>query len=364
MKMIIAGGGTGGHLFPGIAIAKEFMGRDKLNSVLFVGSKRGIENRVLPKEGFPLHTLRIEGFSGLSMQTVKSLMLLPGAFLSSFLVIRKYKPDVILGIGGYSSGPLVLMGVWMKRLCFIQEQNIFPGKTNRFLGRRVKKVFTAFPHSDQYFAAKALCVGNPVRKEITSLGEKKQKGRFTVLVFGGSLGAHTINKAVTEALPKLADMRDKIHFIHQSGEKDAKWVIECYRGFSAEVVPFIDKMEDAYRDADMVICRAGATTLAELTHCKKPAVLIPYPFAAENHQEKNARSLTEAGAAFLLKNKRADGNVIAKFICHIFSHKTHADKMSTRIGKFAKDNSAEQIIDCILRTLDTKQKENKDFEKQ
>jgi len=351
MKMIIAGGGTGGHLFPGLAIAREFVDRSKANSVLFVGSKRGIENRVLPKAGFPLHTLRIEGFRGVSMQTVKSLMLLPGAFISSFLAIRKYDPDVILGVGGYSSGPLVLMGVWMKRLCFIQEQNIFPGKTNRFLGRQVKKVFTAFPQSDKYFDGKALCVGNPVRKEITAIGTRlgtKSKKGFTVLVFGGSLGAHTINKAVTNALPKLVDIRDKISFIHQTGEMDAKWVMESYSGFSAEVVTFIEKMEDAYMDADMIICRAGATTLAELTHCRKPAVLIPYPFAAENHQEKNARSLARAGAVFFLKNKRADGDVLAKLIRHMFSHRAYAEKMSVKIGKFAKKNSAGQIVDYII----------------
>jgi len=361
MKMIIAGGGTGGHLFPGLAVAQEFMGRSKANSVLFVGSKRGIENRVIPKAGFPLHTLHIEGFRGLSMQTIKSLMLLPGAFISSFLAIRKFDPDVILGVGGYSSGPLVLMGVWMKRLCFIQEQNIFPGKTNRFLGSRVKKVFTAFPQSDKYFGGKGACVGNPVRKEITAIGYTKSEKGFTVLVFGGSLGAHTINKAVTDALPRLLDIRDKIRFIHQTGEKDAKWVTECYSGFSVEVVPFIEKMEDAYRDASMVICRAGATTLAELTHCRKPAVLIPYPFSAENHQEKNARSLANAGAAFFLKNKRANGEVLAKFIRRMFFHGSHAEKMGVKIGKFAKENSAEHIVDCILQTLNSRREKHEGF---
>jgi len=197
-----------------------------------------------------------------------------------------------------------------------------------------------------------------VRVEILSLPDKNSvsiagldKKRFTVLVFGGSLGAHKINEAVTEALEFLVDIKDEIQFIHQTGETDLPWVKERYSGFCSQVNPFIHKMDEVYSYADMVICRAGASTLAELTHVKKPSLLIPYPFAAENHQEKNARILARAGAAFVLKNSKADGEKIAKIIRHICFHPPK--KMGQRIGKFSKDGSASQIVNFVCKEVDS-----------
>ncbi len=359
MKILIAGGGTGGHLFPALAIAKEFVSMDSGNKVFFVGSRRGIENRVIPKEGFPLHTLKIEGFKRkLSLHTIKVLFLLPMSLLSSFLVIRKFKPDAILGVGGYSSGPVVLMGAIMRYPCYIHEQNIFPGKTNRLLGRMVKTVFLSFPQSDKFFPGRqTLCVGTPLREEILKLGTENNdkrlsegdNGVFTVLIFGGSLGAHNVNMGVVSALEKLTAVKTKLRFIHQTGERDFEDVKKRYAnsGFDAEVFAFIENMAEAYSRADMIICRAGASTLAELAFCGKPALLIPYPFAAENHQEKNARMLSCVGAAFVLSDNRVTGISVAKIITHLINKPALGVKMGNKVREFCKVDSSIKIIDSI-----------------
>jgi UDP-N-acetylglucosamine--N-acetylmuramyl-(pentapeptide) pyrophosphoryl-undecaprenol N-acetylglucosamine transferase len=311
--MIVAGGGTGGHLFPGIAIAEEFLRRDPANRVLFIGTERGLEKKILGGLGFPLRTLKLEGLQGRGpVRVLSSLLKIPGSLLASFRILRTFQPAVVVGVGGYASGPAVLAARLMGLKTAIAEQNAFPGLTNRILGRFVHRIFVTFPASAHWFpASRTRVTGNPIRA--TFLADQTKNGkhdpRFTLLIFGGSQGAHAINRVVMEALGSLGHMKDQIRFIHQTGEKDREAVEDGYRerGFAAEVTPFITDMAAAYRAADLLLCRAGATSIAEITAGGKAAILIPFPFAVNDHQTRNAEILVRAGAAEMIPEKELDG---------------------------------------------------------
>ncbi|MBU1149559.1 MAG: undecaprenyldiphospho-muramoylpentapeptide beta-N-acetylglucosaminyltransferase, partial [Proteobacteria bacterium] len=290
--MIIAGGGTGGHLFPGIAIAEEFLRRDPQNHVLFIGTERGLEKKILGRMGFPLRILKVEGLKGRgALRTAAALLKIPGSLIASFRIIRDFCPDVVIGVGGYASGPAVLAARLMGVKTAIAEQNAIPGLTNRILGRFAQKIFLAFSASKQWFpAGRTRVTGNPIRAAFfeEKTEDRKKDRRFTLLIFGGSQGAHAINRFVIESLDGLLPLKDELRFIHQTGEKDREIVAAAYleRGMEAEVSPFIVDMATAYRSADLLVCRAGATSIAEITAGGKAAILIPFPFAAADHQTR------------------------------------------------------------------------------
>ncbi|HEX9079752.1 MAG TPA: undecaprenyldiphospho-muramoylpentapeptide beta-N-acetylglucosaminyltransferase, partial [Desulfuromonadaceae bacterium] len=333
MRLVIAGGGTGGHLFPGIAVAEEFLARGKGNEVLFIGTEKGIEARILPRLGFRLECIAAAGIRGKGvLSRIKGAAMLFVGFVQAWRVISRFCPDRVLGVGGYASGPVVLAAAGMGIGRAIHEQNAIPGFTNRVLARFVERVFISLTGSERYFpGGKVILTGNPIRKEILAamleganppapsdipLSKRGTGGDFRILVFGGSAGAHSINQAMAAALPFLAGFRDRLVITHQTGENDLGEVKEAYQreGFAARVLAFIDNMAEAYGRADLIVCRAGATTVAEVTACGKPCIFIPYPYAVDDHQRLNAESLLKQGAGFMILDRELSGEGLARLI--------------------------------------------------
>ncbi len=360
MKVVIAGGGTGGHLFPGVALAEELTTRHHNNHVVFVGTRGGIEARVIPQTGFPLELIRARGLKRMALWAMlKGLLVLPLAFLESWRILRSHRPDVVVGVGGYASGPVVL-AAWMQRIpTAIQEQNAYPGITNRILGHLVDVIFIAFEEARRYFPAhRTQLVGNPIRRKLMDnyLRSSVSHDRFTLLVFGGSLGARTLNGRVLDALDSLRDIKDGLHFIHQTGKADVEKVRQGYaeRGFQAEhveVVEFIDDMSAAYARSELVVCRAGATTLAELTVCKKAAILVPFPFAADNHQEINARSLVETGAALMFREAELTGPKLASAIKDLKENPAKLKMMQKKAALLGRPEAAKELADVCVQLM-------------
>jgi len=350
MRCVIAGGGTGGHLFPGIAIAEALLEREPGNQVLFMGTERGIESRVLASGRFPLkmiHAMPIQGRS--VMGKWRALRALPKSLGEAMDILKEFQAEMVLGVGGYASGPGVLAAAFLKMKRAIHEQNVIPGLTNRILKRFSQKIFVSFEETREYFPEKKHVVtGNPIRKEIILSGPSRERGdRFTLLIFGGSAGAHRINMAVMEALPSLQDLRSSLRFIHQTGKEDWLPVSKGYeaKGFEAEVVPFIEEMARCYRRADLVICRSGASTVAELAVCAKAAILIPYPYAAHQHQLINAQKLVDRGAAQMVRDDALEGASLAERIRYLYHHPEERERMEEAIHHIAKPRAAEEIVD-------------------
>lgn len=357
MKLIVAGGGTGGHLFPGIAVAEEFLSRDGSNEVLFVGTERGIEARVLPKLGYRLECIPASGLRGMNLVSrIKGVWQLLDGYRQSRRIIREFRPDIVLGVGGYASGPLVLAAERSELPCFIHEQNALPGLTNRLLAKRVKKVFVSLEESRSHIpGGKSLLTGNPLRRQILEGMQRKRPapesgGSFHLLVFGGSAGAHRINKAMAEALPGLMALRERIVLTHQTGENDLAEVRSAYHrvGLQAEVTPFIDDMAAAYARADLIVCRAGATTIAEVTACGKACVFVPYPYAADDHQRKNAEALVVKEAGFMILDQDLSGETLASLINDLSRDPHKLKTVGANAAALARPEAARVIVDEML----------------
>ena len=360
--MIIAGGGTGGHLFPGIAIAEEFLRRNPAHRILFIGTERGLEKKVLGGLGLPLRTIRVEGIKGRgAMQTPGALAKIPGSLVASFRILREFSPDIVVGVGGYASGPAVLAGRLMGMKTAIAEQNAFPGLTNRILGNFTDRIFLAFSASQRWFPkGRTLVTGNPIRAAflVERPEERKNGPFFTILIFGGSQGAHAINRIVGEALDDLLHLKDRLRFIHQTGESDRETVAEAYRTrcFTADVSPFIMDMAAAYREADLLLCRAGATTIAEITVGGKASILIPFPFAVNDHQTRNAEVLSRAGAAEVIAEKDLSGPLLAALMERLYRNPEAVRNMGASAAKLGKPNAAKDIVDACLALLECRRR--------
>ncbi len=353
MRVLIAGGGTGGHLFPGIALAEEVVTRHPKNDVVFIGTDRGLEARVVPQNGFVFEPIKSRGLKGMGIvKLLLGLLTLPLSFFSAISLLRKYRPDVVVGVGGYSSGSVVLMA-WLLRIpTGIQEQNALPGFTNKVLGRFVDAVFLSFEEAKKFFPEKRCHVlGNPIRRGLLEnfLRPSVAHDQFTILIFGGSLGAKGLNSRVVEALPFLDDLKGKIRITHQTGKNDLELVKKGYadRQFPADVREFIDDMASAYLGADLVVCRAGATTLAELTVCKKASILVPFPFATDDHQAVNATSLVNAGAALMFREHGLTGEWLAKQIRELKDDPARLAKMEKAAGALGRPEAAREIADVL-----------------
>jgi UDP-N-acetylglucosamine--N-acetylmuramyl-(pentapeptide) pyrophosphoryl-undecaprenol N-acetylglucosamine transferase len=359
MRLIIAGGGTGGHLFPGIAIAEEFLARSPENEVLFVGTSRGIEARLLPKLGYPLALISASGMKGLG--TTRQIMgagrLLYG-YAQSRKILKDFRPDLVLGVGGYASAPLVLAARGMGIRRFIHEQNAAPGITNKVLSYFVDGVFISMPEAESFFPKKiTLMTGNPIRKEILWGFQERVRSvgdLFSVLVFGGSAGAQRVNSALLEALPHLESVKHRLRITHQTGEKDLERVREGYRaqGFQANVTTFIDDMSAAYGAADLVVCRAGATTIAEVTACGKGCIFIPYPYAADDHQRKNAQSLLKKDAGFMILEEDLTGEKLAGQMLALIEHPERLAEVERNARSMAQLDAAQAIVAAMMRKAD------------
>ena len=354
VRLLIAGGGTGGHLFPAVAIAEEFLRRDSSNSVLFIGTERGLENRVLGAYGYPLRTMQVEGIRGRgAVKSLMSLSRIPRGMMQARSIIRDFAPHVVLGVGGYASGPAVMTACLMGIPTAIAEQNALPGCTNRILGRFVQSIFLAFPDGEGVFPARKVVVtGNPVRREIWEDSETTGEDRemLRLLIFGGSQGASTINRVVTESLHHLEDLKEGLMFLHQTGEGEYAGVSKAYldRGLDAAVTPFISDMASAYRWADLVICRAGATSIAEITAAGKASILIPFPFAVGNHQVLNARVLHDAGAATMILEDDLSGHGLAGLLRSFHGDRKMIRKMARQSKKLGRKKAAADIVDGCL----------------
>ena len=358
-RVVIAGGGTGGHLFPGIALAKALKRQDMDIEIAFVGTQKGLEAKVLPREGFELKTILSAGLLGKKrLSRWMSWVKLPVGTAQSMCFLIRKRPDLVVGVGGYASGPLVL-SAWILRVpILIHEQNSIPGLTNKWLGKIANKVAVSFKESAKFFSKDKIEVtGNMIREEFCQPREtfpKGPRGLFRVLVLGGSQGAHSINVAMMEALESLTSKKGNIHITHQTGESDFAMVKRVYEnsGFSHDVRPFIDGMAEQYRKASLVICRAGATTLAEVTACGKVSVLIPYPHAAHNHQEKNARVLEAANAGELVLDHELSATRITQSILRALEDPQRLEEMEENSYQLGSRDATEKVRQICMDLLE------------
>ncbi len=310
-----------------------------------------MEARIAAREGYALRTIKVASVKGKSVWgKLRSLMAIPQSLIQSGSLLCSFKPDIVLGVGGYASGPVVLTAWAMGYPTAIHEQNTFPGLSNRILGRFVDRIFVSFADSSRHFPpGKTFLTGNPVRGMIRSprsWPEQKSRDKFTLFILGGSQGAHPLNQAVGEALIYLREWKERIHIIHQTGEKDYPEVQEAYRReeFEAEVYPFIQAMDRAYAQADLVLCRAGATTLFELMTTGLPAILVPYPHAANDHQTLNAQTMVDAGAAVLVADGDLTGVHLSKILKELIRDPPRLKKMGEQAAVLATPQAAQKIV--------------------
>ena len=357
VSILFAAGGTGGHLYPAIAIAEEIRKMDAGARIAFVGTKNKIEARIIPQKGYAFNTIWISGFHRrLMLENLLFPLKVVVSVFQSFFLIRKTKPDVVVGTGGYVCGPVLYVATVMKIPTVVHESNSYPGVTTRVLASRVSKVFLAFEITKKWLpdvrANTMELAGTPTR---ALLGKTSQEAglkffnlslkKKTLLVFGGSLGATAINTIIEDIIDKLTEMGFQI--IWQTGEKDAEH-FESKRNENVWIGKFIDGMEFAYAAADVVLCRSGATTLAELTRLGKPAILVPYPHAAANHQEMNAHAMAEAGAAVMIKETDLEVNALAT-IQEILLNESTRNAMHERSLALGRPNAGKEIAEKILR---------------
>jgi UDP-N-acetylglucosamine--N-acetylmuramyl-(pentapeptide) pyrophosphoryl-undecaprenol N-acetylglucosamine transferase len=357
IRIIIAGGGTGGHLFPGIAIATGLRARCDDMDILFVVGRKKMEKAIIHKAGFEARSIDVEGVLGKGvLGLMRALIKVLVSLIQSLVIVRDFRPHLIVGVGGYSSGPLCLVARLFRVPTAIHEQNSFPGLTNRMLAPLVKKVFISFEESRKYFKRQdVLLTGNPVREELLHdrTLSKPANGTFTILVVGGSQGARAINRAVVSALEVLTEQGLQPFVIHQTGKAHVNEIRAEYQshGFGGEVREFIDDMASAYRRADLVVCRAGATTLAELAALGKPSILIPYPYAAHQHQEVNARAVVAAGGADMILEHELDGVGLAGRIKTYMENRDALERMSTSALKAGMPRAREIIADELFKLV-------------
>ncbi len=356
--LMIAGGGTGGHIYPALAIAQEFMARGPSRKVVFVGTPRGLEVRIVPRAGFPLELISIGGLKGKSiLESVGNLFRLPLAFTAASGLISRHRPDVILGVGGYASGPTLVAGRLRGIPTMIHEQNAFPGLTNRLLSRVATQIAVAFPEALARFGKPGVVTGNPIRKEFFDQPANSMEpdpAKIRVLIFGGSQGSRILNDTMTGALLFLARLKDQLEIVHQTGPGEHPKVVDAYKASAfngARVVPYLDAMAEEMRRADLVVSRAGAMTIAELAASGRPAILVPFALATNNHQEVNARVMEAAGAALVITEKELSAERLAGAISALATDPGRRTQMSLAAQKASSPDAAAQIVTLIEKLI-------------
>jgi UDP-N-acetylglucosamine--N-acetylmuramyl-(pentapeptide) pyrophosphoryl-undecaprenol N-acetylglucosamine transferase len=356
--VVIAGGGTGGHVFPGIALAEALRRRWPRSRVLFVGTDRPLEVGALARAGFDHRVLRVEGLKRRGWRRqMGALIRLPAGLAAAAAILWRFKPEVVIGVGGYAAGPVV-MAAWLLRVpVALCEQNIVAGITNRIAARFARRIYVAFAATDfGRHAGKVRLTGNPVRAAIVQAAQRRQQRlvdqRLHVLVLGGSQGAHRLNMAVVAALDFLDDP-SAWRFVHQTGPADEAPVQEAYRqrGIEAEVAAFFDDPGTCYAEADLAVCRAGATTVAELAAAAIPAVFVPFPFAADDHQTRNVQALVEGGAARVVAEKDLTGEGLAEQLNRWKAGRGELEAMATAMAAFGRPRAADTILDDVFEMV-------------
>jgi UDP-N-acetylglucosamine--N-acetylmuramyl-(pentapeptide) pyrophosphoryl-undecaprenol N-acetylglucosamine transferase len=349
MKLFICAGGTGGHIFPGIAVAEALMAENADHEVLFIGTTIGMEGRIVPRYGFKLLYIEARQFLGTSvLHKFSTLIGLLRGIQAAATILRRERPQAILGMGGFTSVPTVLAGVMLGIPSFIHEQNVQPGLANRLLSRFATATFISFEETKRYLkTAKVDHTGNPLRK-MAKVSATKEPGSFTIFIFGGSRGAHSINESMLTMLPFLKEYRNMVIY-HQTGTDDYERVKEGYEknGVVHEVFPFTDEMERYYTLSDLVISRAGASTIFELAYFKRAAILIPYPYAAGGHQSKNAVSVERVGGGYVVADEEAKGEQLLGLIRGFAAAPGKLKEMGENMGKLYREDAARRIIKVI-----------------
>ncbi|MBK7708446.1 MAG: undecaprenyldiphospho-muramoylpentapeptide beta-N-acetylglucosaminyltransferase [Acidobacteria bacterium] len=349
MRVLIAAGGTGGHIYPGIAVANEIVRRDESSKVLFVGTARGLETKIVPENGFQLSLINSAGLKNVGFAgKLKGLLILPKSFLEARTIIREFRPDVVVGAGGYVSGPVLLMAALQRIPTLVMDSNALPGFTNRRLAPFIRKAALTFEEALPYFGKKGVVTGNPVRREFFDIEPKTRGEKVNVLIFGGSQGSRAINNAMVDALDSLPP--DRLTITHQTGETDFESVRQRYEGTpfpDADVRAYITNMVDEFAKADVVICRAGATTCAELAAAGKASIMIPLPTAADDHQRKNAEALVRAGAARMVLQSELTGESLSKTLLDLIGDSDAIGAMEAAARKLGRRDAAEAAVDLM-----------------
>jgi UDP-N-acetylglucosamine--N-acetylmuramyl-(pentapeptide) pyrophosphoryl-undecaprenol N-acetylglucosamine transferase len=350
MKLLIAGGGTGGHVIPAIAIAQEWLSRGKEREVVLVGTQRGIEMKLVPQAALPLETLRVAGLKGKGGATlIKNLAMLAPAMMDARRVLRKHKPVAAFGVGGYAAGPMML-ATWFSGIPnVIFEPNAEPGLTNKVLAKLSKRIATGYEISAHTWGKKAVVTGCPVRPEFFSIASRRLEKPFRLLITGGSQGALPINRTLVDAMDRLAARKNELSIVHQTGERDYNAVRTAYarREINAEVVPFLTNMAERFAWADVIVCRAGAITAAEIAASGRAAIFIPFGAATDSHQLRNAQEMTNAGAGRLITESDLTAERLASEIFSLIDHPEQIEKQSSAARSLARPNATRDIVNLI-----------------
>jgi len=361
MRVLIAAGGTGGHIYPGIAVAKEIVRRHPDSEVKFVGTARGLENKLVPQAGLELSLIDSAGLKNVGVAArARGLLILPRSLRQARALINEFQPDVVIGAGGYVSGPVLLTASFARLPTLVMEANALPGWTNRVLARFIDKAAVSFEAALPFFRGKGVVTGNPVRREFFEIPEKRRDpSRLSVLIFGGSQGAHAINQAMVGALPLLAEVKNKLRVTHQTGEADHDQVLSGYANESwsaqADVRKYIDDMVAAFTEVDLVICRAGATTTAELIAAGKASLMIPFPFAADDHQRKNAEAMAAAGAGKMILQQDLSPQRLASEIAALVGQPEKVTAMEHAARSLSRGDAAAKVVELIEGMVERRQ---------
>jgi UDP-N-acetylglucosamine--N-acetylmuramyl-(pentapeptide) pyrophosphoryl-undecaprenol N-acetylglucosamine transferase len=349
-KLLIAGGGTGGHVFPALAIAQEWLSRGSEREVVLVGTQRGIEMKLVPAAGLPLETIRAAGLKGKSGATLlKNLAMMGGGLTDAFGVLRRQKPVVAFGVGGYAAGPM-LLATWLRGIPnVIFEPNAEPGFTNKVLAGFAKKIATGYQVSANSWGVKAVVTGNPVRPEFFTIAPRKPEPPFRLLITGGSQGALPINCAFMQAAELLAKRKAEMRIVHQTGERDYNHVRAAYTqaGIDAEVTPFLSNMPERFAWADVIVCRAGAITAAEIAAAGRAAIFIPFGRATDSHQLRNAQEMTKAGGGRLIAEPELNAERLTKEILSLLDQPGDIEILATKARSLAHPDAAREIVNLI-----------------
>lgn len=352
--VLIAGGGTGGHIYPGLAVAQALKQKDNQVEIHFIGTKQGLENRIIPQHNYSLHLLSISGLNGLgTIQKLITLSKFPLAFFQTLYLLLKLKPKFVFGVGGYASGPVVLIASLLGYPTALFESNAIPGITNRILSKFVKTSFSLFEESKKYLKSQnILFFGFPVRGQMQACPPRENSDKLRVLIFGGSQGARGINKTVSKALVSFNKDFKNIEFIHQTGKADFHEIESKYKDIkNVKVLEYLDPIKDYYDWADVIFCRAGASTISELSACGKAAVLVPFPFAADDHQKKNAQSLAKKNAALYIEQEEFTKERFLTLIDFFKKNKNEITKLEKNISTLYKKDAAAKIADYIAEKI-------------
>jgi UDP-N-acetylglucosamine--N-acetylmuramyl-(pentapeptide) pyrophosphoryl-undecaprenol N-acetylglucosamine transferase len=354
MKLLIAGGGTGGHVFPALSVAAEWLGRsgpvEEEREVVIVGTQQGLEAKLVPLAGLPLETIRAAGLKGIRGTRLlhNAAMLLPGLW-DSGKILRRHRFAAAFGVGGYASGPMLLLATMRGIPTVVFEPNVEPGFTNRVLGEMATRVATAFADPDRHFGSRAVVTGCPVRREFFDAPERAHRAPFRLLITGGSRGALPINRAVVDALDLLAARKNELFIVHQTGERDYNAVRVAYarRELQAEVSPFIENMAERFAQADLIVCRSGAITVAEVAAAGRAAIFIPFAAATDSHQLRNAQAMQAAGAARVLPQDELTPQRLANEIFSLLDQPQQVNAMERCARSLARPHAARDIVNLL-----------------